>query len=98
MGCKYHVEVCVARMIVKSPRRLTRWGYSIPTVWSIPKCIGGVTNPMKNHSSVILPLLSESYLYFHPIVVPLLGSVWNSGASPADLPEITTWNGGQSHS
>ena len=27
------------------------------------KCIGRVTNPMKNHSSMILPLLSISYLY-----------------------------------
>ena len=27
------------------------------------KCIGGVTNPMKNHGFMILPLLSMSYLY-----------------------------------
>ena len=23
----------------------------------VPKCVGGVTNPMKNHGSMILPLL-----------------------------------------
>ena len=32
---------------------------------TLPKCIDGITNPMKNHSSMILPLLSISYLYGH---------------------------------
>ena len=30
---------------------------------TLPKCIGGVTNPMWNHSPTILPLLSISYIY-----------------------------------
>ena len=37
---------------------------------TLPKCIGGVTNSMQNHSPMVLPLLSVSYIYpntDHPI-------------------------------
>ena len=58
---RLETKVLVKKRQYSSSKRLTRRGYFIPTVWPMPKCIGGVTNPMKNHSSMILPTHSISY-------------------------------------